>query len=166
MMRYGLPPKQGLYDPAYEKDSCGIGFIADLTRTCRRSTVVVSHPPTRILRICGGARRALRARRDPDCPACGGREFAWLEGAAGARGAEVMCGGDAVQLPPGPKPADLDALAAKLDGTVAELRRTPHSLRFVVDGLELHLFADGRALVRGTEDAARARSVLSRTIGA
>ncbi|MGN6544209.1 MAG: hypothetical protein ACTHK7_04115, partial [Aureliella sp.] len=24
----GLPAKQGLYDPALEKDSCGVGFIA------------------------------------------------------------------------------------------------------------------------------------------
>ena len=26
----GLPPKHGLYDPANEKDSCGIGFICDI----------------------------------------------------------------------------------------------------------------------------------------
>ena len=26
----GLPEKQGLYDPAYEKDSCGVGFIAHI----------------------------------------------------------------------------------------------------------------------------------------
>ncbi len=26
----GLPPAQGLYDPAYEKDNCGVGFIAHL----------------------------------------------------------------------------------------------------------------------------------------
>ena len=26
----GPPPKQGLYDPAYEKDSCGVGFICDI----------------------------------------------------------------------------------------------------------------------------------------
>ncbi|MEW6542957.1 MAG: glutamate synthase large subunit [Nitrospirota bacterium] len=26
----GLPPKQGLYDPAHEKDSCGIGFVANI----------------------------------------------------------------------------------------------------------------------------------------
>ncbi|NUN95215.1 MAG: glutamate synthase large subunit [Candidatus Omnitrophica bacterium] len=26
----GPPPKNGLYDPAYEHDSCGVGFIADL----------------------------------------------------------------------------------------------------------------------------------------
>src|SRR5438105_9237858 len=25
-----LPPKQGLYDPWYEHDACGIGFVADL----------------------------------------------------------------------------------------------------------------------------------------
>ena len=26
----GLPPKQGLYDPRHEKDSCGIGFVVDI----------------------------------------------------------------------------------------------------------------------------------------
>ncbi|OBR91612.1 ferredoxin-dependent glutamate synthase 1 [Clostridium ragsdalei P11] len=31
-MKYnlGFPSKQGLYDPAYEKDSCGVGFIASI----------------------------------------------------------------------------------------------------------------------------------------
>ncbi len=27
---YGLPPKQGLYDPSLEKDNCGVGFIAHM----------------------------------------------------------------------------------------------------------------------------------------
>jgi glutamate synthase (ferredoxin) len=26
----GLPPKQGLYDPAFEHDSCGVGFVVDI----------------------------------------------------------------------------------------------------------------------------------------
>ncbi len=26
----GLPPKQGLYDPQFEKDACGIGFVANI----------------------------------------------------------------------------------------------------------------------------------------
>ena len=26
----GLPPKQGLYDPRHEKDSCGIGFVVNI----------------------------------------------------------------------------------------------------------------------------------------
>ncbi len=38
------PKKVGLYDPANEKDACGIGVIADLTRTPTRSTVVVRAP--------------------------------------------------------------------------------------------------------------------------
>ena len=30
MTDFGLPPKQGLYDPALEHDACGIGFVADM----------------------------------------------------------------------------------------------------------------------------------------
>ncbi len=26
----GPPPKQGLYDPAFEKDACGVGFVVDI----------------------------------------------------------------------------------------------------------------------------------------
>src|SRR3712207_5865 len=35
----GLPAPQGLYDPAQEKDSCGVGFIADMKN--RRSHAIV-----------------------------------------------------------------------------------------------------------------------------
>jgi len=30
MKRNGLPPKQGLYDPQFERDACGIGFVANI----------------------------------------------------------------------------------------------------------------------------------------
>jgi len=29
-MNSAIPPKQGLYDPAFEKDACGVGFVADI----------------------------------------------------------------------------------------------------------------------------------------
>ncbi len=29
-VKFSFPEKQGLYDPAYEKDSCGVGFVADM----------------------------------------------------------------------------------------------------------------------------------------
>ncbi len=32
MTQFGLPAKEGLYDPAQEHDACGIGFVADLRR--------------------------------------------------------------------------------------------------------------------------------------
>jgi glutamate synthase (NADPH/NADH) large chain len=30
MTRHGLPPRQGLYDPAHEHDACGVGFVANI----------------------------------------------------------------------------------------------------------------------------------------
>src|SRR5215475_10151222 len=29
-VRLGPPAKQGLYDPAFEKDACGVGFVVDI----------------------------------------------------------------------------------------------------------------------------------------
>ena len=26
----GLPPKEGLYDPQFEKDACGVGFVVNI----------------------------------------------------------------------------------------------------------------------------------------
>ena len=37
----GLPPAEGLYDPRHEKDSCGVGFVADIKN--RKSHVIVRH---------------------------------------------------------------------------------------------------------------------------
>jgi glutamate synthase (NADPH/NADH) large chain len=34
-----LPPKQGLYDPAFEHDACGLGFVATLDRAPRHEIV-------------------------------------------------------------------------------------------------------------------------------
>ena len=36
---FGPPPKQGLYDPALEKDSCGIGFVCDIKGRQSRGVV-------------------------------------------------------------------------------------------------------------------------------
>ncbi len=30
MKRTGLPPKQGLYDPQFEHDACGVGFLVNI----------------------------------------------------------------------------------------------------------------------------------------
>ena len=40
MRRFGLPERQGLYDPANEHDACGIGFVADIKN--RKSRDIVS----------------------------------------------------------------------------------------------------------------------------
>ncbi|HYT97752.1 MAG TPA: glutamate synthase subunit alpha, partial [Casimicrobiaceae bacterium] len=35
----GLPPAQGLYDPRFEHDACGLGFVATLNRTATHDVV-------------------------------------------------------------------------------------------------------------------------------
>ncbi|MDP4179646.1 MAG: glutamate synthase large subunit [Bacillota bacterium] len=40
----GLPPKQGLYDPQYEKDACGIGFVVNVKG--KRSNKIVGQALT------------------------------------------------------------------------------------------------------------------------
>ena len=36
---WGFPPKRGLYDPANEKDSCGVGFICDIKGRASREII-------------------------------------------------------------------------------------------------------------------------------
>ena len=67
------PKKVGLYDPAHERDACGIGFIADLKKIPTRSTVVVCPAPayrphnrTRCLpRCCASGRAGAGIARRP-----------------------------------------------------------------------------------------------------
>ncbi len=37
---FHLPPAQGLYDPAHEKDSCGVGFIAHIKGVASHQNVI------------------------------------------------------------------------------------------------------------------------------
>jgi glutamate synthase domain-containing protein 1 len=39
MRNRDLPPAQGLYDPRFEHDSCGVGFVVDMQG--RRSRALV-----------------------------------------------------------------------------------------------------------------------------
>jgi molybdopterin/thiamine biosynthesis adenylyltransferase len=101
-------------------------------------------------------------RRD-DCPACALRRFEYLE--AGGGGAVTLCGRDAVQVRPARAGAlDLEALAARLRA-VGEVFVNEYLLRFRRGELQIVLFADGRAIITGTSDIARARSWYSQYIG-
>lgn len=48
-LRIGLPPQQGLYDPAFEKDSCGVGFVAHIKG--QRSHQIVADALTALLNM-------------------------------------------------------------------------------------------------------------------
>jgi adenylyltransferase/sulfurtransferase len=100
------------------------------------------------------------------CPTCRGHDFPWLEGRAGS-GSTAVCGRDAVQVVPAfPGVIDLTALAGRLRG-MGEVTANPWLMRIDIEpGLRLSVFADGRAIVSGTRDEAKARAIVSRYVGA
>jgi adenylyltransferase/sulfurtransferase len=105
--------------------------------------------------------------RQPDCPACGQRHFEYLDAPADALGA-TLCGRNAVQVRPAATQEatlDLDALAERLR-PVGEVATNGFLLRLRVDGYEVTLFPDARAIIKGTDDPAIARSVYARYVGA
>lgn len=109
------------------------------------------------------------ARERGDCPCCKQRRFEFLDGKAGSS-ATTLCGRDAVQLTHRQADAPLDL------STVAE-RLRPHGAVRLNDYLvraelvdngkpyELTVFTDGRTIVKGTAEAAAARSVYSKYVG-
>jgi adenylyltransferase/sulfurtransferase len=102
--------------------------------------------------------------RRPECPCCGERRFEYLEARVTSRTA-LLCGRDAVQVSPGRAVRlDLGVLARKLAGT-GTVTSNDYLLRSVVDGHEMTVFADGRAIIKGTDDLAVARSLYARYVG-
>jgi adenylyltransferase/sulfurtransferase len=124
-----------------------------------RSLVVVDLWDNRLRQI------DLAGLRDQvDCPTCRRGEFPWLSGARADQHA-VLCGRGAVQLtPPERRDWDLTALAARLAG-VGRVSRNRYLLRLAVEGYQLTLFSDGRAIISGTDDVGQARALYARYIG-
>ncbi len=110
----------------------------------------------------GPIRETAMPDRDPECPACGRREFVYLEGAR--RAPVSLCGRNAVQIHERARPLDLTELAVRLR-TLGTLRANEFALRFQDGEFDVTLFADGRAIVKGTTDIGVARSVYSRYVG-
>ena len=100
--------------------------------------------------------------RAPWCPSCAQGRFDYAE--APPAETAVLCGRDAVQLRTGGVPIDVLRLAARLRAA-GEVVANEHLVRLRANDAELVVFADGRAIVKGTADAARARAVLARYVG-
>lgn len=99
------------------------------------------------------------------CPTCREADHPWLEGRLVGR-ATPLCGRDAVQVPSAGGPVDLAAVAERLArlGPVAANRWIVRA--DVEPGIQLSVFADGRAIVSGTREEARARAIVARYLGA
>lgn len=106
------------------------------------------------------------ARRE-DCPCCGRCNFEYLRGDRGTSAA-TLCGRNAVQisLTGGGANIDLAILEKKLFAAPGIfVRSNEFLLRAESEQFELTVFPDGRAIVKGTDDPARARAFCSRFLG-
>ncbi len=107
--------------------------------------------------------QTMEVPRRPDCLPCGRGVFSWLE-AKEESWATSLCGRDAVQIIPSGSPVDLDAMENRLK-KVGEVSRNKYLLQLRLEKNELTLFPDGRAIIKGTSDPVRARSLYARYIG-
>ena len=109
-------------------------------------------------------RSFVDARPSPSCPVCSESRYPALE-RGGAAEIVKLCGRRSVQVAPsGRARPDFDSLEARL-ARVGRVRRSPQLLNADVGDVSLTVFADGRCVVRGTEDAGRARRLYDQYVG-
>ena len=107
---------------------------------------------------------SLESARDPGCRCCGALKLRFLEGRE-RRYSVRLCGRNAVQVQPGEDTRmDFSQVARRLrpSGSVS---LNDYMMKLEVNGYELALFRDGRAIIRGTEDETEARAIYARYIG-
>jgi len=167
--------------PAGSVDTCDtagilgptVNIVASLEATSaikilagRRDAI---EPSLLILDIWDGTFRKMSVadlRERAHCPACVGGEREWLSGTQGSQ-TTVLCGRNAVQISSRQRqPVSFPELAARLNG-VGDVKYNQFLLRLNVpaEEIELTVFPDGRAIIRGTSDPATARGLYARYIG-
>lgn len=110
----------------------------------------------------GEIRQIALPDRDPDCTACGRRQFVHLENTN--RAPISLCGRNAVQIHERSRPIDLAELGRAL-APLGEVRVNEFALRFFAPPYEMTVFPDGRAIIKGSADVGVARSLYARYIG-
>ena len=85
------------------------------------------------------------------CPTCNHHQFDWWTGKQGSQSA-ILCGRNAVQLAfSSDARIDLEELGNKLS-SLGNVSVNPFLLKAEIEEFEITVFADGRAIIKGTED--------------
>jgi molybdopterin/thiamine biosynthesis adenylyltransferase len=101
---------------------------------------------------------------NPDCKCCGQHIYEFLD-AETQEFSAVLCGRNAVQIAPArPVQLDLKEFASRLNSSAA-VKQNDYLVRFEIDGREVTVFKDARAIVKGTDDVSVARSIYARFVG-
>ncbi len=120
-------------------------------------------PGLTVIDLWANSWQTMRVPRQPECASCGRREFAFLEPRQSGT-AISLCGRNAVQIAPPSGRLDLVEMERRLS-PLGWVRRNEYLVRFSAEELEVTLFPDGRAIVQGTGDPARARAVYAKYVG-
>jgi molybdopterin/thiamine biosynthesis adenylyltransferase len=113
--------------------------------------------------VWSGRFQSILPQRNPECRACVRQELAYLHGEAQPH--ITMCGRDSVQIHEHHRALDLPALEKHLSATIADVKQNGFLLRFRVTPYEITVFADGRAMIKGTTDPSVARSLYAKYLG-
>ncbi len=99
------------------------------------------------------------------CPGCREGDYVYLERKSVTR-AVTLCGRNAVQIDAseGRGKINLERLAGRLAGQT-KVEFNPYLLKCRLSSFEMTVFASGRAIVKGTEDAGQAKSLYAKYVG-
>jgi adenylyltransferase/sulfurtransferase len=111
-----------------------------------------------------GRMQSIRVARNAECRACAKHDYTYLEGEAQPH--ITLCGRDSVQIHERSRVLNLADLAVRLQPVVKDVRQNDFLIRFRVAPYEMTVFADGRAILKGTKDPAVARTLYARYLGA
>ena len=99
-----------------------------------------------------------------DCPCCQRRKFEWLEGAHGTQ-TTSLCGRNAVQVSHRISgKLNFEDLAKQLSAS-GSVSHNKFLLKAQIEDYEFTVFPDGRAIIKGTDDCEKARSLYAKYIG-
>jgi adenylyltransferase/sulfurtransferase len=99
-----------------------------------------------------------------DCPCCGRRRFEWLDGEHGSH-TTSLCGRNAVQVAQrSPSRLNFEEMAKHLE-TLGDVTYNRFLLKFNAEGHGFTVFPDGRAIIKGTSDVDKARTLYAKYVG-
>lgn len=108
--------------------------------------------------------KLAQAKKTTGCLACGAGRYEYLESKSTAQTLR-LCGRNAIELLPArPMHLSIPDLKKKL-AAAGPVHANPYLVRCTLQGLNLSVFADGRAIVQGTLDPAVAKSLYAKYVG-
>lgn len=109
-------------------------------------------------------RKIKSAQVNRECKTCVEKDFEFLD-AESSEMFTTLCGRNAVQIRPAHSESiDLAGLSSKLSEH-GITKFNEYLLRFEVEGYELTVFKDARAIIKGTDEPAVARSLYAKYVG-